>query len=106
MKEFELTIEYLKKGSDEIYEKEIYVDLDDYIESYSEDSFHLQQQYSIKKVEKEIKPTKKNFLLNLINTQLSNNEELHSNIDLLISEINECINELGEEFESYSNDYD
>lgn len=97
MGEYDLLIEYTEKGSDEVKEKVIYVDLEEYRDSFSEDYFHLQQQYSKSEIENYIKPLKKDFLSDLIDNSLSDNQKLYSNINFIIEEVDDALSELDAE---------
>lgn len=107
MEEYTLNIEYRERNSKEILNKEIYVDLKKYRESYEEDALHLQKQYTEKQVENEIQPLKKEFLTDLINKNLNNNAKLYNpDIDSLIDELDDYISDMDSEVNDYVSEDD
>lgn len=104
MIDYDLIIEYTETASEGIKEKVIAVDLDKYRESYEEDYFHLQQQYSEAEAQRQIKPNKEEFLNDIIRENLSANEKPHIKINSLIDEIDDYIKEYSDEFEADDED--
>ena len=91
MDEYELTVEYSTKGSNEINEKTINIDLQEYQDSYQDDISHLQQQYTKSEINKHIRPSKEQFIIDCISKDLNHNQELVSLINPLVDKIDEYV---------------
>ncbi len=100
--ESEITIEFNEKDSTEIKEKKLVVDLDDYMDSYSEDLLHLQD-YSKKVIEDQIYPLKKDWCKQLLKTNLPQDSKRLTKIKDLIEELDDAVeeyqNEISEDLE-------
>lgn len=66
--DYELKIEYaIKKNDEEVAkEREIEVDIEDYINCYSDEVFHLSQNYDNKTVEESLYPFKEEYCQNIL----------------------------------------
>lgn len=95
--EYGLTIEFYTNDSDELEDKIIYINLEEYQRSYEADIFHLRQQYTDSVVESYVRPVKEEYLVKCIDKYLSSNDKLDSDIDSLIDELDEYISEINEE---------
>jgi hypothetical protein len=91
MDQYELTFKYSKKGSDIVGRKTINIDLREYQNSYQGTVSHLENQCTKSEINKHTRSTKEQFIFECIAKNLSDNEELVSQIDPLVDEIDEFV---------------
>lgn len=106
MEDYELSIEYKTKGTSEVNEKSISINLFDYQESYEEEMSILQQQYKKNEVNKLVRPLKEQFIFERISDNLKDNEELDSLIDPLVDEVDEFVLEINEDYYDDEEDFE
>lgn len=96
MDEYKITVEYSNKGSNEVNEKTVNIDLQEYQNSYKDEVSHLKDQCTKSEINKQIRSTKEQFVFDCLSKNLSDNQELVSLIDPLVDEIDEFVSEMNE----------
>lgn len=92
MQEMTYEIEYkLKKNSSETLDTEITFELEDYIDSYSENLFHLSQNYSAEIVNQYTYDDKVDFLKKIIREQIGEVFVSKAVLNSLIEEIDNAV---------------
>jgi hypothetical protein len=94
MDEYKLKVKYSDKGSEAIRQKIVNIDLNEYQNSYQNEATQLEQQDCTRsEINKQTRSTKEQFIFNNISRNLSDNQELVSQIDPLVDEIDEFVTE-------------
>lgn len=105
MNESEVTIEFKKEGSSQVEEITVTVDLDEYMESYSEELAHLQD-YEKDVIEDQIDLIKKDWCEAFLKRSLPEKSEAVTKPDDMVEELDGAVIEYQEEISDEQEDDD